>query len=50
MALQDPEDYGSDENGWKDGHVAHRCGHYIEEHSLSDERDARGRRKWVCPA
>ena len=40
--LQDPEDYGSDENGWKDGHVAHHCGYYIEEHSLVDG-------KWRCP-
>lgn len=48
--MRDPGDYGSDENGWLDGDVAHHCGFHIEDHTLSEEKDSRGRRKWQCPS
>lgn len=41
--LQDPSDYGSDENGWKDGLVAHWCGFFIEDHQVVDGKS-------VCPS
>lgn len=39
----------SHDGPWTDGDRAHHCGYYVEDHSLSEDRDARGRRRWVCP-
>lgn len=46
----DYEPYDNAPETFGDGLPCPYCKGLIEEHELSEERDSRGRRKWVCPA
>ena len=48
--MDDDEPYYDEPETFGDGLPCPRCKGHIEQHELSEERDSRGRRKWVCPA
>lgn len=50
MEIFDDDPYDNQPETFSDGLPCPRCKGPIDRHALSEERDSRGRKQWVCPA